>query len=272
MVPGLRKLIVNADDFGFTRDVNEGILHAHEHGIVRSASLLATGPAFQHAVELARATPSLDVGAHLALVGLPSALDGRPLPSTPFALLRAMASHRLDIHAELAAQMDRIVRAGIQPSHINTHKHTHLFPAVLKAVTRLARQYGVPWVRRPFDSAWPADPGAPLRLKLALRTAGPLRAHFDRVLARSGCRSTDHFAGLLATGRFDAAALVRFIRALPPGSTEFMCHPGRCGTELAQAPTRLKASRERELEALVSAAVLQAVAESDVELCNWRQL
>lgn len=272
MPAGERRLVVVADDFGFTRDVNEGILETHTRGIVRAASLLATGAAFHHAVELARAYPTLDVGAHLALVDLPSARNGWPLPPTPAALLRALAQRRLAIYDELAAQLERILAAGIRPTHLDTHKHTHLIPAVLDALLRLAREHGIRWVRRPFDWPWNGEPVLPLRERLARATLAVLRPAFDRKLLRAGCRSADRFAGIGLTGRLDTRTLVSLIRVLPEGTTELMCHPGRCGPELRRARTRLKESRERELQALTAPEVFEAVRDSGVRLTGWREL
>jgi predicted glycoside hydrolase/deacetylase ChbG (UPF0249 family) len=92
------------------------------------------------------------------------------------------------------------------------------------------------------------------------------------VLARHGCRTTDHFAGFQLTGRFRAPELAQLIRDLPEGVTEFMCHPGYCGGDLRRARTRLKESRERELEALVAPEVRAALTEAGVELVNYRLL
>src|SRR5439155_22702623 len=99
-----------------------------------------------------------------------------------------------------------------------------------------------------------------------------LRSRFHRVLADHGCRTTDHFAGFQLTGRFRTAELVRLIRELPEGTTEFMCHPGRCRDELRRASTRLKESRERELEALIAPETQQALADCGVRRDNYRAL
>ncbi|MCS7314730.1 MAG: ChbG/HpnK family deacetylase [Bryobacterales bacterium] len=272
MPPGERRLVVVADDFGFTRDVNQGILEAHTRGIVRAASLLATGAAFRDAVELARPQPALEIGAHLALVGLPSALDGQPLPTTVAALLRALARRRVSVYDEMAAQLESILAAGMRPVYLDTHKHTHVIPHVLDALLRLAEEHGIRWIRRPFDWRWKGEPMLPLRNRLARAWLGLLRSSFDRRLARSHCRSTDRFTGLGLTGRLDADVLVRLIRALPEGTTELMCHPGRCGAELRAAKTRLKESRARELQALTAPEVFAALHDSGVTVCGWRDL
>jgi predicted glycoside hydrolase/deacetylase ChbG (UPF0249 family) len=98
------------------------------------------------------------------------------------------------------------------------------------------------------------------------------RGQFQRVLARRHCRSTDHFAGFQITGRFRTQELVALIQALPEGSTELMCHPGKCTVELQAARTRLKESREEELAALTAPETRRAIEESRVELVNYRML
>ena len=245
----MKRLIVNADDFGFTRDVNEGILEAHRNGILTATTLMATGPAFEHAVALARQAPQLDVGAHLVLVGAPG------FPPTPARLAAAVALGRIRIYDQLARQVQRILDAGIRPSHLDTHKHSHILPPVLDAVTRIAREFRIPWVRRPI----------PLRVPF-------VQASLQRRLIRSGCRTTDHFAGYEMTGRYEARHLAALIRSLPDGLTEFMCHPGFCGAELRAAATRLKDSRQVEMEALTSPEARQALQEAEVTLTTYRDL
>src|SRR3954447_14640270 len=123
----VRRLIVNADDFGFTRDVNEGIVEAHSHGILTATTLMANGEAFEHAVALSRETPTLDVGCHLVFVqGQSVAEPGRELPQTVTELARTLLRGQLNVYEEARAQLSRIIAAGITPSHIDTHKHTHL--------------------------------------------------------------------------------------------------------------------------------------------------
>ncbi|MDP9112771.1 MAG: ChbG/HpnK family deacetylase [Acidobacteriota bacterium] len=263
----MRQLVVNADDFGFTRDVNQGIVEAHRQGILTATTLMATGAAFEDAVRLARENPHLDVGVHMVLVGEP------PFPLTVAQLTRAVALGRLRVYDELRAQVRRILDAGLEPTHLDTHKHTHLLPPVLAAVAQLSEEYKIPWVRRPFDlPLTPAGPGTTWAKRATSKSLGLVRGHFARVLARHGCRSTDHFAGFQITGHYAAADLARLIRALPEGSTEFMCHPGVCGRELRAARTRLKESREQELRALTSPEVRIALTEAGVQLVSYRGL
>lgn len=269
-----KQLVVNADDFGYTRDVNQGIIEAHQRGILTATTLMANGDAFEDAVRLACENPSLDVGAHLVLTGGRALAEPETaLPSSVPRLLAAIALGRLRVYEELAAQVRRILDAGIRLTHLDTHKHTHLAPPVLDAVTRVAGEFGIRWVRRPFDLPITAARGKAPRSKRA--TSGGLalvRGRFERVLAQRQCQTTDHFAGFQITGRFRTQELVELIRALPEGTTELMCHPGRCTAELARARTRLKESREDELAALTAAEARRALEECGVELVNYRIL
>ncbi len=261
----MKYLIPNADDFGYTRDVNEGIVHAHREGILTATTLMANGAAFDHAVALARENPGLDVGVHLVLVGGPG------LPSSVASLIAEIARGRIAIYDELSAQVRKVLAAGLRPSHLDTHKHTHLLPPVLDAVARVASEFQIPWVRRPFD--YPLNVGSvPWRRQMVSRGLGFARARFHRVLSRYGCRTTDHFAGFQFTGHYGTAELARLIRELPEGVTEFMCHPGFCREELRASHTRLKESRQRELDALTSAEVRTAIKESNVTLARYAEI
>ena len=260
----MRRLVVNADDFGFTRDVNRGILEAHLRGILTSTTLMANGSAFDDAVRLARDTPTLDVGVHGVLV------QGPGQPRDVQALIQALILRRFQPYEELKRQVDRILAAGIQPTHFDTHKHTHLLPPVLEAVARLCQEYRIPWVRRPVDLPLTTAPAeVPLSTRLISRAMSGVRGRFHRILTRRGLKTTDHFAGFQLTGRFRATHLVALIRALPDGFTEFMCHPGYCTDELRAARTRLKESREQELAALLDPTVRAALDQSGVQLCAY---
>ncbi len=263
----MKRLVVNADDFGFTTDVNRGIVDAHTRGILTATTLMANGPAFDDAVRLARAVPGLDIGCHLVLVGAPG------LPQTVAQLLTALVLGRVRPYEEFAAQIHRMLDAGIVPTHLDTHKHTHLAPPVLDAIARASEDFRIPWVRRPFDLPLTAlRGGVPRSKRLTSDALQLLRRRFHRVLARRHCRTTDHFAGFQITGRFRSAELGALIRALPDGLTEFMCHPGYCTAELRAAPTRLKESREEELAALTAPQTKAALAAAGVELTSYRSL
>ena len=267
-------LAINADDFGFTRDVNAGIVEAHLHGVLTSTTMMANGAEFDDAVRLARQHPTLDIGVHFVLAGGESLLSPRrALPRTVSELIEAIALRRIRVYDELRAQIVKVVDAGLRPTHVDTHKHTHLLPPVLDAVSRLAEEFGVRWVRRPFDLPLAGAPHeVPWKTRAVSRAFGFVRGHFHRTLARRHCRTTDWFAGFQITGRFGPDAVVHLLNHLPAGTTEFMGHPGWCPAELLAARTRLKESRERELRALLDPAVREAIERNRIQLTPYDRL
>ena len=230
---------------------------------------MANGGAFQHAVELARTNPTLDVGCHLVMVQGHSVLNpARKLPATLKELLGALARREIRPYEEARAQVRKILDAGIGLSHIDSHKHTHLLPPVMDALLRVAHEFGIHWVRRPFD--FELDAAASLKKRAVTLAIRMLRPAFQRKLA--GLRSTSHFTGFQHTGSLDTVSLQRILERLPAGITELMCHPGRHGPELAAAATRLKQSRAVELAALTSAEARAAIARRQVRLVKYRDL
>jgi chitin disaccharide deacetylase len=269
----VRQLVVNADDFGFTPDVNEGIVEANRRGILTAATLMANGDAFDDAVRLAQQNPRLDIGCHLVLIGGRSLVTGKELPGTLAQFLCALAARQIPIYQEMKAQVQRIFQSGIRPTHLDTHKHTHLAPPVLDAAARIGEEFGIAWIRRPLDFPLHAgNGGVPAWKRLASRSLGMLRGRFQRVLQNHHCRTTDHFAGFQITGAFRTAELIELLNGLPEGCTELMCHPGRCGEALGRAPTRLKQSREEELQALIAPEVRHAVERAGIALVSYRDL
>ncbi|WP_051669579.1 carbohydrate deacetylase [Bryobacter aggregatus] len=268
----MRALVVNADDFGFTPDVNEGIIRAHRDGILTATTLMANGDAFEDAVRLADENPQLDIGVHLQMVqGKSLSQPERPLPQTVTVLMGELMAKRWDVYRELRAQVERILAAGITPTHLDTHKHTHLLPPVLDAVARLSEDFRISWVRRPFDLPMPGNAGG-FKTRVAALVMRQMRLHFRRVLLRHHAKYTDHFAGFVWTGNYSADDLLRLFAVLPEGSTEFMAHPGVLGPDLAGAETRLKESRAEELKALTDPRLRPALAAAGIELGGYRML
>lgn len=258
----MKQLVINADDFGFTRDVNAGIVHAHREGVLTATTLMANGNAFDDAVRLAAENPSLDVGCHLVLVQGVSLLDGRPLARNWREVLTRVAGNRLHPYEELRAQVERIVGSGLRPTHLDSHKHTHVLPSVFRAVLRLAREFEIPWVRLPMDPT--------------TRHIGPMLRRLESIYrstaAASQVRFTDRFLGFRLTGTLDESSLLPALEQVGEGSTELMCHPGYLTAELNAAPTRLKESRLRELEALTSARVREFMDARSIRLATFADL
>lgn len=234
------RLIVNADDFGISKAVNDGIAEAHCKGIVTAASLMATGRAFDHAVALCRAFPSLDVGIHLtlvaekALLGQKSSLAGKDgyFPADLHKFLKRFFCRRIrlaDIRAEWDAQIRRILDCGIRVTHMDSHQHLHALPGILRLTFDLARQYQIPFVRIPLEDRLLVRPVTAHGL-VRMAGAAALGASF-RLARMHGQRPagipSPRFLGFHEGGHLNPMNLERILKTLTPGRVyELMCHPG----------------------------------------------
>jgi hopanoid biosynthesis associated protein HpnK len=290
----VRRLIINADDFGLTPGVNRAIAEGHIKGVITSATLMANTAAFDEAVALARATPSLRVGVHTVLVDgdpvappeqVSSLLD--PRKKTPSlhvsfpAFVRRAVRGGFDadeIEREATAQFWKVQRAGIQPTHFDTHKHAHMFPQILRPLLRAAKAVGIPAVRNPFVPSKPLAYATLFRRpKLWTRyTEVKLLRHyadaFRKQVADAGLVTTDGTFGIVSTGALDARLFEAIIGNIPPGTWEFVCHPGYNDKALAGVRTRLRASREAELHVLTSVRAKEIVASRGIELISYADL
>lgn len=261
------RLIVNADDFGMTRGINRAVVELHDAGVLTSATLMARAAATEEAMEMARATPALGVGCHVVLVdGEPVSRDLTTLaPGGQFhpklgGFLKALLAGRVraeEIEQEARAQITLLRERGVQLTHLDTHKHTHMFPQVLRPVLRAARACGMGAVRNPFEPQWSiaATPGAPLVRRIEVRVLRMLERSFRRIVAEEGFTTTEGAVGVLATGTLDAGTIASLLRGLPASGTyELVTHPGYNDGDLAQVRTRLLASRDVERQALMALA------------------
>lgn len=264
----VRQLIVNADDFGLTSGINRGVLELHLAGVLTSTTLMARAGATAEAVEMARATPSLGVGCHVVLADgepvlppgkIPSLIDsasGR-FYSTLGAFLPRLIARRIrpaEIEAEAAAQIALLQSRGLHLTHVDTHKHTHMFPSVLRPVLRAARAAGIRAVRNPFEPAWAvaASAGARWGRVAEVTVLRWLQPSCARIIAEEGFASTDGTIAMVGTGVLNAAMVRSLLNRLPEGTWELVTHPGYNDADLARVRTRLRASRETEREALMA--------------------
>jgi predicted glycoside hydrolase/deacetylase ChbG (UPF0249 family) len=277
------RLVVNADDFGLSESVNEGILSAHRRGIVTATSLMAVGRAFDHAVDCCRSAPRLDVGVHLTLVAerplLPDSSLAGPngrFPAGAGALLRRYLTGGIqlsEVRAEWSAQIERIRERGVAVSHLDSHQHVHVLPGLAGVCLELADRYGIPFVRVPCERlAIDQPPG--LHGLERLFGAAALRVAWS--LARlAGARQANHpplkFLGFRDGGRLSLERLQRLIRGLTPGGVyELMCHPGLSPEE--PEIRRWGYSHEGELLALSHPSLRAELAAGGVRLCRFADL
>lgn len=266
----MRSLIVNADDFGLTPGVNRAILELHRRGAITSATLMARAAATEEAIEMARATPTLGVGCHVVLVDgepmlsgthdIPNLADPDSVRFQPTlgrflgAIYRATPRIRIEyqIEREAHAQISFLLSRGVQLTHVDTHKHAHMLPRVLRPLLRAAKAYGITAVRNPFEWAWSvrATPCAPWLRRAQVRSLRLLHSAFRRIVAEEGFSTTLGAIGVLATGTLDGNTILSLLDHAPDGAWELVTHPGYNDSALRNIRTRLRESREEEIGAL----------------------
>jgi predicted glycoside hydrolase/deacetylase ChbG (UPF0249 family) len=302
----VRKLIVNADDLGLTAGVNRAIVESHIGGVVSSATLMANGAAFADAVTAARSAPNLSVGCHVVLV------DGTPVsppdtvdtllairsaePDKFYSSLSAFAARAMlggfdpdQLVAEITAQIRRIQSAGLVVTHLDTHKHAHIFPEILAALLRAARICGVRAIRNPFVplQAMPARlfKGKPDLWKRygQVRMLHTFSGPFRHRTKRAGLLTPNGVLGVIETGSAAShddspdgssgySSLLRQTLAnLPEGTWELVCHPGYNDADLRRAGTRLLQSREEERRLLASPELKRFLEEQKIQIVSYRE-
>ncbi len=282
----MHRLIINADDFGLTSGVNRGILESHQSGVVTSSTLMACGAQFQEGVALALQVPRLSVGCHVVLVDGAPVLSVEQLSSLAIAgspprfresligFAGRAAAGRLDqeqIEQEVTAQIQKLQAAGIDVSHLDSHKHTHMFPVVLRGMLRAAKNCGVRAMRNPFEPLVFAKVGGWKR-QFQFRILQRYRATFRNELAEAAMVTPDGCIGIAVTGGLTLAAFQSLIENLPEGTWELVSHPGYIDEDLDEIKTRLRASREKELAILTSAAAKESLRRAQIELISYREL
>jgi len=286
----VRRLIINADDFGLTAGVNRAILEAHEHGVVTSTTLMANSLAFEEAVQLAQSRFSLSTGCHVVLLDgkplidpgrLPSLVDGKDGNSfrdgVSGFVLRTLCG-RIDpdqVEAETTAQIRKLQSHGIDVSHVDSHKHTHMFPPALQGILRAARTCGVTAIRNPFEVVAANF----VRLQRGLwkryaqvKTLHGLAGYFRKAVAKAGLRTPDGTLGIVATGHLNPDLFREIADNMPEGTWEFVCHPGYLDADLRSFATRLRKSRVEELAVLTSPDTRAALERQGVQLISYRDL
>lgn len=284
----MRRLIVNADDFGLTAGVNRAIIEGHTRGMITSTTIMANMPAFDEAVRLAAEHPTLGVGLHFNITqGRPvapaaqvrSLLNGRgEFPGTSTEVAKRLLTgglRRAEVVIELRAQIEKALQAGIRLTHVDSHKHAHALPQVLEAIIDTIPDYGILGVRLQRErwspaglltSVWVAKQGAVSLLLGQLCRTGTGKLH------RAGVRTTDAFFGITHTGFWTKSWLAGLIERLPAGVSELMCHPGYVDADISRAGTRLTSSREQELRLLTDPELLDLISRHSIKLVNYTEV
>jgi predicted glycoside hydrolase/deacetylase ChbG (UPF0249 family) len=271
----LRTLVVTADDVGLHPGLTLGALRAHDQGIVTACSVVATGNALDDAVERLRDRPGLDAGVHLTFVGerplsppdrVRSLLgaDGAFLPG-----FRAFAARYFlggidgaELEAELRAQIEKLLAAGLRLVHANSHQHLHVLPRVFETVLKLAEEYRIPWVRVP------SDPAATLSLRaLEIGILNGIGRQARRRLEGGAVRAANRTVGILDAGRLTPERLARVLKDVK-NVTELVCHPG-IGDAALEAAYGWGYGWDRETAALCDPGIRKALQDGGIGVSGF---
>ena len=276
-------LIVNADDFGLSEEVNEAIIRAHKEGVLTSASLMVTGAAFESAVRLARENPALAVGIHLVTVSGRSVLSRREIPSLvdeegnfsndPTAAglkYFFLPQARRELRKEVAAQFDKFHSTGLGLSHIDGHLHLHVHPVIFNAALQLGIRYGARRMRVPEEErrlALRFDRGNVMRKTIHTFLFGGLSRYMKRKLNSNGFRVPDRVYGNLQSGKMSEQYFLYALDNLRAAASEIYFHPA------LYPPHRPLTDDDRqrfiEFQALTSARVKERIDELGIKLTNY---
>ena len=273
--PITRKLIVSADEFGLTEGINTGIVRSHREGIITSASLMANMPAFEHAVALASDNPGLAIGVHLNVLKgkalqsvdkVCSLVNGNNLFYTLPHFIPRLVSGRINLkemETELRSQIEMVAATGLKITHLDSHRHFHIYPSILKVVVKLAQEYRINKIRYPRGMSV-----IPTGLKELLLTG--LSRQALGTIERSGIGHNERFFDLLKieNRRDFPRAFALFCKNLPPGVTEFDCHPGFVTGDLDGIEATIH-NRERQVEILTSPDIPGLLRQYDIKLINY---
>ena len=280
-----RQLIVNGDDFGFSSGVNHAITAAHEQGVLTSTSLMVTGAAFEEAVALAKAHPTLAVGLHLVLACGRSVLPPAQIPHLVDAhgnfsqqpekaglYYHFNGAARRELSLEIRAQLEKFRQTGLPLSHVDGHVHVHVQPVVLHQLVKLAKAFDIRFIRLPFEEATialKADRSEPItKLLVSLVYAG-LRRYGKGVLRSEGIHSVDRVYGLLQSGRMTEDYLLKLIPLIQADQVELYSHPA---TRVEGEPDNGIGLGQAERDALISDRVRTVIQDQGFELTNYCHL
>jgi len=290
----MKRLIINADDFGMTSGVNRAVIQAHQSGILTSTTLMVTGAAAAEAMQLATEAKTLDVGCHVVLLEGTPILAGKDIPSlavtgidgtTQFrrgfgTFIEAALTNRLhgeDVYREAKAQITRLQDAGFDVLHIDTHKHAHVFPSIFRPLLRAAVDCGVRAVRNPFEpvramawsNAWRRRDlwtrYVPVRILRAFRET------FEAECRNLGIVTPQGTLGITLTGFADRTSLLALLDRVPEGTWELLCHPAY-EDELWLTLGPRPGSGARELELLLSPVIRDSIRDNEIVLTSYVDL
>lgn len=264
----MRRLIINADDFGLTTGINQAVIRAHRDGVLTSTTLMAGGLAWQEAVELSKANPSLGVGVHLTLTALSPVLPPQQVPSLVDRsgkfrrqFWRAPLWQPEEVELEWRAQIQRLVDAGLRPTHLDSHHHIHLWPGLTKTVAGLAGEFGIPAARFISPESFRIMGVGGLEGRIAKRS-------WQRVQGLDLGKPNTVVGIEIFPGNREGIA--QYLAMLGPGVHELFCHPGSANDVTLAGISSLTEKRHAETELLTAPWFRDVLACADINLVDYR--
>ena len=271
----MKNLIITADDFGISKEVNEAVEDGHKNGVLTAASLMVAEPFAADAVERAKSMPRLGVGLHIALSRATPASNPKDIPDLvdKRGQLRAdlvvagfrfffLPGVRRQLAAEINAQFEAFANTGLPLDHVNAHNHLHLHPTVLSIILETGKQHGMRAIRLPKDHNAKGLGAACLTPWLAL-----MRSR----IARHGIHHNDALLGLDETGYLNSDTMIKLLDDLPDGTTELMCHPAT-GPWENMDPLACGFHHDQEYAALIDARLRDAISKCGAKLVAYKDI
>ncbi len=284
----MKKVIINADDFGLSKSINKGIIECYKRGILTSASLIVNAPGFEDAIDLIKRNLGLSTGIHINVIRGKAVLPADKVKyisqnglflGNMFRILKISYLHKRqlkELEMEFRAQIERALDSGINITHIDSEKHIHMIGPIFEIISRIAIEYGIPRIR--YVKEAPIDPGNMHNLYYLFKKQFYKILLFNLVSIKKRSlgykfpiKITDYFYGLYNSGSLTTEKYERIFMGIKNGTTEIMCHPGYIDEEWKKYPLSLEKfylnqNRERELNALIDPKVKELVYKLGIKL------
>lgn len=281
----VKKIIINADDFGLTSEINKGIIQSFKNGIVTSTSLITNGEGFTEAVQLIKDNSSLDVGIHLTVIEEKSVLSKKEVPTLVdesgnfrknayqffFDYMRNRIS-LYDVEREFIAQIEKAYNSGIEISHIDSHQHIHMLPGILEITMQLAEDFGIKYIRYPREKMAVMDV---FRVRSTFRIVQQMIINIFCLFSRGKIRkyALDNFCGFFHGGHLDKKLFLGIIKSLDEGITEIMCHPAEwIDGRTWKKYSHWKYNWQDELNCLIDREILNLIEKERIQLTSYYKI
>ncbi len=251
----MQKLIINADDFGYTKEINLGILDAHRFGTVTSTTIMTNEKEYEHAIAIY--PKSLGIGVHLNISWGNSLATGKPFEKYNKYKAALGLMNKEFVEKEFRKQIEKLLEAGIRPDHLDSHQHLHAFSPMKELIVKLANEYHIYKIR------WPKEKHTSFMPKLSFLNQKIINSS----LQKCPMKTTDHFFGVIHTGEPKLKHFLSYLNF--QGTAEICCHPGKQGSP---EKDKLYKTRQKELDILTSDTFLSAIKEKNIQLMTFKEL